>query len=146
MAGPAILAGFFGTIVNVLVAVFPFPTGLTTTAIAVHRIGADAVFTRVGLTVVDIRLALFTGVTGCTFTGVCVDAIFTGPAVKTRVVFAFVDIDVTGLTREARGAVTNVGVHTIRAAPSILTGVGCCLLYTSPSPRDRTRSRMPSSA
>ena len=25
-------------------------------------------------------------------------------------------------------------------------GVGGCLLYTSPSPRDRTRSRMPSSA
>ena len=24
--------------------------------------------------------------------------------------------------------------------------VGVCLLYTSPSPRDRTRSRMPSSA
>ena len=24
--------------------------------------------------------------------------------------------------------------------------VGTCLLYTSPSPRDRTRSRMPSSA
>ena len=28
----------------------------------------------------------------------------------------------------------------------ILEGVGACLLYTSPSPRDRTRSRMPSSA
>ena len=28
---------------------------------------------------------------------------------------------------------------------NILTGY-CCLLYTSPSPRDRTRSRMPSSA
>ena len=29
-----------------------------------------------------------------------------------------------------------------------LLGTGCnsCLLYTSPSPRDRTRSRMPSSA
>jgi len=26
------------------------------------------------------------------------------------------------------------------------TGYGTCLLYTSPSPRDRTRSRMPSSA
>ena len=26
------------------------------------------------------------------------------------------------------------------------TGTGTCLLYTSPSPRDRTRSRMPSSA
>ena len=25
-------------------------------------------------------------------------------------------------------------------------GYGICLLYTSPSPRDRTRSRMPSSA
>ena len=24
--------------------------------------------------------------------------------------------------------------------------LNCCLLYTSPSPRDRTRSRMPSSA
>ena len=27
-----------------------------------------------------------------------------------------------------------------------ITDVGSCLLYTSPSPRDRTRSRMPSSA
>ena len=26
------------------------------------------------------------------------------------------------------------------------SGEGICLLYTSPSPRDRTRSRMPSSA
>ena len=26
------------------------------------------------------------------------------------------------------------------------TGISSCLLYTSPSPRDRTRSRMPSSA
>ena len=27
-----------------------------------------------------------------------------------------------------------------------LYGIAACLLYTSPSPRDRTRSRMPSSA
>ena len=27
-----------------------------------------------------------------------------------------------------------------------IDGVSACLLYTSPSPRDRTRSRMPSSA
>ena len=27
-----------------------------------------------------------------------------------------------------------------------IVGIGTCLLYTSPSPRDRTRSRMPSSA
>ena len=40
---------------------------------------------------------------------------------------------------------------TARAAGEMRTrlrelGVGGCLLYTSPSPRDRTRSRMPSSA
>ncbi len=29
---------------------------------------------------------------------------------------------------------------------ALLFGVPACLLYTSPSPRDRTRSRMPSSA
>ena len=28
----------------------------------------------------------------------------------------------------------------------MVSGAGACLLYTSPSPRDRTRSRMPSSA
>ena len=27
-----------------------------------------------------------------------------------------------------------------------IIGVRCCLLYTSPSPRDRQKSRMPSSA
>ena len=30
--------------------------------------------------------------------------------------------------------------------PASMTKVMTCLLYTSPSPRDRTRSRMPSSA
>ena len=32
------------------------------------------------------------------------------------------------------------------AGPVTLIDVRTCLLYTSPSPRDRTRSRMPSSA
>ena len=31
-------------------------------------------------------------------------------------------------------------------AISVLARLSACLLYTSPSPRDRTRSRMPSSA
>ena len=47
-----------------------------------------------------------------------------------------------------------VGLHAkIRPELLLITGylfdyinVECCLLYTSPSPRDRTRSRMPSSA
>ncbi|WDT36877.1 hypothetical protein PVA38_11975 [Streptococcus pneumoniae D39] len=35
----------------------------------------------------------------------------------------------------------------VKAASSILRELASiCLLYTSPSPRDRTRSRMPSSA
>jgi len=34
----------------------------------------------------------------------------------------------------------------VAAAKKLATLVGACLLYTSPSPRDRTRSRMPSSA
>ena len=34
----------------------------------------------------------------------------------------------------------------VGAAGLILTQVMCCLLYTSPSPRDMRRSRMPSSA
>ena len=41
------------------------------------------------------------------------------------------------------------GKHILRiSTPAIdmLTHYHCCLLYTSPSPRDRTRSRMPSSA
>ena len=36
--------------------------------------------------------------------------------------------------------------HEIDFASGALVFPGGCLLYTSPSPRDRTRSRMPSSA
>ena len=42
-------------------------------------------------------------------------------------------------------------IRTGRASPALVERMpveyyGTCLLYTSPSPRDRTRSRMPSSA
>ena len=40
------------------------------------------------------------------------------------------------------GIEVEVNSHDLIIVPS----VGVCLLYTSPSPRDRTRSRMPSSA
>jgi len=36
--------------------------------------------------------------------------------------------------------------YTISGGPEARIGAYACLLYTSPSPRDRTRSRMPSSA
>ena len=45
-------------------------------------------------------------------------------------VYAYVG-DIEGRTYENEGLNANIGL---------------CLLYTSPSPRDRTRSRMPSSA
>ena len=37
-------------------------------------------------------------------------------------------------------------LHNTKALVSQLQDIKSCLLYTSPSPRDRTRSRMPSSA
>ena len=38
-------------------------------------------------------------------------------------------------------------IELLAGIPSVVYGfIGVCLLYTSPSPRDRTRSRMPSSA
>ena len=36
--------------------------------------------------------------------------------------------------------------NTVHTRTSLIYPSGACLLYTSPSPRDRTRSRMPSSA
>ena len=42
--------------------------------------------------------------------------------------------------------IANGKTFTWNAGAANPTGVRACLLYTSPSPRDRTRSRMPSSA
>ena len=39
-----------------------------------------------------------------------------------------------------------IGFFATTVVLAILAGYSNCLLYTSPSPRDRTRSRMPSSA
>ena len=49
-----------------------------------------------------------------------------------------VEIDLTGSQKEVDAEMMN-----IREGEEWSTA---CLLYTSPSPRDRTRSRMPSSA
>ena len=40
----------------------------------------------------------------------------------------------------------SVAIHITKKYPHLKVWVNDCLLYTSPSPRDRTRSRMPSSA
>ena len=52
---------------------------------------------------------------------------------------------------EEKGLIASVGRQGLRRVftPNVLNQlalIALCLLYTSPSPRDRTRSRMPSSA
>ena len=54
-------------------------------------------------------------------------------------------IPIIELCRVCPGMVTAMGVSMGLTASAIMSK-GTCLLYTSPSPRDRTRSRMPSSA
>ena len=67
--------------------------------------------------------------------------------------------DVSALLSEGRGKTMGDGWETRRrrepgndwiiiklAQKGIIEKIEICLLYTSPSPRDRTRSRMPSSA
>ena len=46
----------------------------------------------------------------------------------------------------APGEITETDIDLAAASGSVIVGFNTCLLYTSPSPRDRTRSRMPSSA
>ena len=47
---------------------------------------------------------------------------------------------------DTKGDETGDGDYTYPLASDFATPNNGCLLYTSPSPRDRTRSRMPSSA
>ena len=53
---------------------------------------------------------------------------------------------VTGLVIGLFQAATQINEQTLSFIPKLLAMVVVCLLYTSPSPRDRQKSRMPSSA
>ena len=50
------------------------------------------------------------------------------------------------MSNQTTPATTGISVHTGHVAPLNQANVDTCLLYTSPSPRDRQKSRMPSSA
>ena len=63
-------------------------------------------------------------------------------------------VEISNLQRQILYCAEDVGEPKAKVAverlqkhnPNISFEPFCCLLYTSPSPRDRTRSRMPSSA
>ena len=52
----------------------------------------------------------------------------------------------TDISNTANDGIIDFGTNTINAAASGTNSLTLCLLYTSPSPRDATLSRMPSSA
>ena len=60
-----------------------------------------------------------------------------------RTVSSFTEEPVTDEQLRRIQELTYYGPTAFNSQPLRIT---CCLLYTSPSPRDRTRSRMPSSA
>ena len=60
-------------------------------------------------------------------------------------VFNFTEIQ-DGITMISPRAASNAGANTYFMGERGFYRYSGCLLYTSPSPRDRTRSRMPSSA
>ena len=70
--------------------------------------------------------------------------------VKVAVTGAAGQIGYSLLFRIASGSLfgpdTPVELRLLEITPALKALEGVCLLYTSPSPRDRTRSRMPSSA
>ena len=52
----------------------------------------------------------------------------------------------TGKTTLLRKIAEESHKNMVITAPTGVAAINACLLYTSPSPRDRTRSRMPPSA
>ena len=56
------------------------------------------------------------------------------------------DGDETGAVLGRAETPTTLDTDVMDGVRSLAAHLGDCLLYTSPSPRDRTRSRMPSSA
>ena len=48
--------------------------------------------------------------------------------------------------KESQENIKKIEVEGVSGANDVKVTLNGCLLYTSPSPRDRTRSRMPSSA
>ena len=87
------------------------------------------------------------------FTNATVNLNLSQSAISRQIQSLEQDLKVQLFERHARGlTLTENGEYVFKTAHEVIsklkeveTSLGC-LLYTSPSPRDRTRSRMPSSA
>ena len=71
----------------------------------------------------------------------------TGSLISTNPEISFIYNILTEVNKDVQneGWHFNTEEH-VKVSPDVTTKYITCLLYTSPSPRDRTRSRMPSSA
>ena len=58
----------------------------------------------------------------------------------------WIDLEMTGLDPHENKIIEIATIITDSELSIIAEGPNICLLYTSPSPRDRQKSRMPSSA
>ena len=78
--------------------------------------------------------------------------VFRGPAVESRIERTFGGQIAAQAVAAAQCTVSGKDIHSLHGYfvgpgdASQPIEIRVCLLYTSPSPRDRTRSRMPSSA
>ena len=71
-----------------------------------------------------------------------VGAMIPDAGTKTNKQFLYARYDI----ETSQESLDEIGLEDIKNENLLIDNVDACLLYTSPSPRDRTRSRMPSSA
>ena len=88
------------------------------------------------------QIAVLCAVLLCLLTAFVPGAAAAAPALTTTEAYCIIDAD-TGLVLEQQNM--DEELHPASITKVMTLGLAC-LLYTSPSPRDRTRSRMPSSA
>ena len=78
-----------------------------------------------------------------------------GNAVNRMITSGMAGVDFIAINTDAQDLENNPAEHKIQIGKNLTKGLGAgansnvgrnCLLYTSPSPRDRQKSRMPSSA
>ena len=95
------------------------------------------------------KLAKFENLSGVEMTDV-IERIVTGRVTEAQIASLLLALKMKGETPEERTAIAQVmrghAQHIPTEIHDAMDNCGTCLLYTSPSPRDLSTSRMPSSA